>query len=194
MYNLYKAKKHSLISNDSNNLWRNLIYVYLRSYFLSISDRQPAVLNKEIVALTGLLNFNIRNNSVVPNCVTSHQKPPKDPPQPCHNRHRRHCLSSFSRFLVDLEQTLNFFYLNFNLFGDDSDWVSEQIQNKFWASCALLKNTFSLSQYQAGLLTGDAIGLSRRCHFWPSAYVFATYEGVSAPALRQQTQTDAITP
>ena len=138
MYNLYKAKKHSLISNDSNNLWRNLIYVCLRSYFLSISDRQPAVLNIEIVALTGLLNFNIRNNTDVPNCVTSHQKPPKNPPKPCHYRHRRHCLSSFSRFLVDLEQTLNFFYLNFNLFGDDSDWVSEQIQNKFWASCALL--------------------------------------------------------
>ena len=68
-------------------------------------DRQPAVLNIEIVALTGLLNFNIRHNTVVPNCVTSHQKPPKNPPQPCHNRHRRHCLSSFSRFLVDFEQT-----------------------------------------------------------------------------------------
>jgi hypothetical protein len=37
----------------------------------------------------------------VPNCVTFHQKPPKNPPKPCHYRHRRHCLSSFSRFLVD---------------------------------------------------------------------------------------------
>ena len=41
---------------------------------------------------------------------------------------------------------------------------------------------------------GDAIGLGRRCRFWLSVYIFATYEGVSAPAHRQQTQTVAITP
>ena len=107
-------------------------------------DRQPAVLNIEIVALTGLLNFNIRNNTVVPNCVTSHQKPPKNPPQPCHNRHRRHCLSSFSRFLVDFEQTWTFFYLNVNLLI--SFW---KIQNRCWASYALRKNTFSISKYDS---------------------------------------------
>ena len=94
-----------------NDLWRNLIYVCIRRKSTSYPffDRQPAVLNIEIVALTGLLNFNIRNNTDVPNCVTFHQKPPKNPPKPCHYRHRRHCLSSFSRFLVDFEQTLNFF-------------------------------------------------------------------------------------
>ena len=42
----------------------------------------------------------------------------------------------------------------------------------------------------------DAIGLGGRCHFWPSVYIFATYEGVSALATEghsQQTQTDVIT-
>ena len=47
-----------------------------KSTSYSFFDRQPAVLKIEIVALTGLLNFNIRNNTDVPNCVTSHQKPP----------------------------------------------------------------------------------------------------------------------
>ena len=79
-----------------------------KSTSYSFFDRQPAVLKIEIVALTGLLNFNIRNNTDVPNCVTFHQKPPKNPPKPCQYRHCRHCPSSFSRFLVDFEQTLNF--------------------------------------------------------------------------------------
>jgi hypothetical protein len=116
-----------------NDLWRNLVYVCMRRKFTSYPffDRQPAVLNTEIVDLTGLLNFNIRNNTVVPNCVTSHQKPPKDPPQPCHNRHRRHCLSSFSRFLVDFEKTWTFFYLNFNLLGDDSDNFVSRLKSNF---------------------------------------------------------------
>ena len=42
-------------------------------------------------------------------------------------------------------------------------------------------------------LRGDDIGFGRSCHFWPSVYIFATYEGVSALAHRQQTQTDGIT-
>ena len=122
MYNLCRAKKSVSFQMYINDLWRNLIYVCMRrKSTYPFFDRQPAVLNIEIVALTGLLNFNIRNNTVVPNRVTSHQKPPKNPPQPCHNRHRRHCLSSFSRFLVDFEQTWTFFYLNFNLLGDGSD-------------------------------------------------------------------------
>ena len=42
----------------------------------------------------------------------------------------------------------------------------------------------------------DARERGRRCRFWPSAYIFATYEGVSAfktGGHRRQTQTDVIT-
>ncbi len=40
---------------------------------------------------------------------------------------------------------------------------------------------------------GDAIGTGRKCSFWLSVYIFATYEGVSAPAFKQHTGSDDIT-
>ena len=38
------------------------------------------------------------------------------------------------------------------------------------------------------------VQFNRGCRFWLFVYIFVTYEGISAPAHRQQTRTDAITP
>ena len=83
--------------SEGNLLFSNFLIANMRSYKTQLSLLQVySTLISEITLLCQ---------------IASHptKKPPKNPPQPCHNRHRRHCLSSFSRFLVDFEQTLNFF-------------------------------------------------------------------------------------